>query len=180
MSLAPHLQSKINLLAAREFFFENIYRTLLCEPNTLEVLLGNDCDFVPPRLLAMNVELGSLVLEVTPNFIGEGEESRFYYSVLVTGDILRIGIFMPVSRLLTVPVHSEVRARLQRTWSDESYCMLDYGNGVLYEWTFRNFHPDDWSSSERYVLGLRYLHFCFLSQIHRMVIEMVAPTLLHN
>ncbi len=180
MTLSPHIQSKINLLAAREFFFQSILKALMTEAQTIEVLIGSDSAYVSPRLLSMDVEFGSLVIEVAPNFIGEGEESRYYYSISVMGDMLRVGIFMPISSLLAMPVSAEIRSRLQRTWRNETYCMQDHGNGVLYEWAFTEFNPENWSNSEKYILGLRYLHFCFLEQLHHAVLDTLAPKILLN
>ncbi|MDA8225255.1 MAG: hypothetical protein M0T86_04955 [Betaproteobacteria bacterium] len=180
MTRLMHVQSKIDLLAAREYFFSSIIKALTMEPLTMDVLFGSDADYAPPRLLSMNVEFGSLVIEVQPNFIGEGDESRYYYSILVMGDILRVGIFMPLSRILTVPVQDDGRERLIQTWNGAQFNVQDRGLGILYEWTFTDFNPANWANAEKYVLGIRYLHFRLLGLVHNTVREEIAPTLLRN
>ncbi|MHB0992223.1 MAG: hypothetical protein ACYC3O_08175 [Burkholderiales bacterium] len=180
MSRPPYEQSKIDFLAARKHFFENIVQVLTTEPQTIDMLLGADADYESPRLLSMNVELGSLVMEMSPNFIGEGEESRFYYSIFVTGDVLRIGIFMPVSKILAVPVYADGRERLLNTWNGLQFNVQDRDLGILYEWTFTDFNPADWANAEKYVLGVRYLHFRFLELVRNLVLEIFGSTLLRN
>ncbi len=180
MIRAQHVQSKIDLLAAREYFFNCLLRALKAEPMTTEALFGSDADYVIPKLLYMNVEFGSMVIEVTPNFIGEGNESRYYYTLSVMGEILRIGIFMPISRVLAVPVQAEGREWLTQTWNGTPFRMHDRGMGVLYEWTFSDFDPANWACAEKYVLGMRFLHFRFLCLMHNGVQELLSPTILRN
>ncbi len=180
MSRPDYEQSKIDLLAARKHFFENIVQALTTEPLTIDILFGADSDYEPPRLLSMDVEFGSLVIEVSPNFIGEGDESRFYYSIFVTGDLLRIGIFMPISKILAVPVYADGRERLMQTWNGLQFNVQDRDLGILYEWVFPDFNPANWANAEKYVLGVRYLHFRFLELVRNLVQEIFGTTLLRN
>lgn len=180
MPTPQYVQSKIDFLAARKHFFESIIHVLTTEPQTIDVLFGADEDYIPPRLLSMNVELGSLVFEVSPNFIGEGDESRFYYSIFVAGDLLRIGIFMPISKILAVPVYADGRERLIHTWNGIQFNVQDRDLGILYEWTFTDFNPANWANAEKYVLGIRYLHFRFLELVRNLVQEIFGSTLLRN
>ena len=180
MPIPQYEQSKIDLLAAREYFFKSIIAALTEGPQTADVFFGTDADYVLPRLLSMNVEFGSLLIEVSPNFIGEGEESRFYYTVFVMGDLLRIGIFMPISKILAVPVYADGRERLIHTWNGIQFNVQDRDLGILYEWTFTDFDPTNWASAEKYVLGIRYLHFRFLGLVRNIVQEVIGPTLLRN
>jgi hypothetical protein len=175
-----HVRSKLDLINARRYFFEQTLLTLKTLPTTTEALFGFDADFVAPRLLSMDAEFGSLIIQVTPNFMGEGDESQYYYSICAMGDILRIGIFMPISRILTAPIHGEGREQLIQTWNGVPFSMHDRGLGVLYEWTFSDFDASDWRCAEKYILGMRRLHLRFLSLVHDTVHELIRPTLLHN
>lgn len=175
-----HVRSKLDLLNARQYFFDQIFRALKVLPTTAESLFGYDADFVPPSLLVMDVEFGSMLIQVTPNFIGEGEESQYYYSVATMGNILRIGIFMPISKILTAPIHGEGRELLVQTWNGTPFTMHERGLGILYEWTFTEFDATEWQCAEKYVLGMRHMHLRFLTLVHDSVHEIIRPTLLQN
>lgn len=180
MATLLHAQSKIELLTAREYFFKCIFKALVMEPMTVDVLFGADTDYVTPQLLSMNVEFGSMVIDVSPNFIGEGDESRYFYTIAVMGNVLRIGIFMPVSKLLTLPVIDNHREQLFNVWNGAEFAVMERDLGVLYEWTFMNFDPSCWANAEKYVLGMRHLHFCVLKLLHNMVREVLGPTIRRN
>jgi len=175
-----HVRSKLNLIDARKYFFEQMLRIMKSAPTTTEALFGFDTDYVSPNLLVMDVEFGSMIIQVTPNFIGEGNESQYYYSICAMGDILRIGIFMPISRILGAPIHGEAREQLTRIWNGVPFSLHDRGMGVLYEWTFSEFNVNDWHCVEKYILGMRRLHLRFLGMVHDTVHELIRPTLLRN
>ncbi|MDA8327791.1 MAG: hypothetical protein M0Z83_02335 [Betaproteobacteria bacterium] len=171
------IQSKTDLLAAREYFFNCIIDALQTEPMKAEELTGWDMDHVPPRWLLMDVEFGSLLIKVAPNFIGEGDESHYYYSISVAGDILRIGIFMPISKILSAPVKDNGSKRLSQIWNGAPLDVQARGDGIMYEWTFTHFDPSNWGCAEKYILGMRLLHQRYIRLIYNVVREELTPVL---
>lgn len=169
------LQSKSNLLSARECFFNGVLTALKVNLLAFEELTGWHVEYIAPLRHTIDVEFGTLHIEIAPNFVGEGDLSRYFYCITIMGDILRIGIFMPISPLLSAPAQEDGQRHLSDIWNGQAYKMFAREKGVLYEWTFTEFDSNNWVCIEKYILGMRQLHRRFLSLMSRIVYAEFMP-----
>lgn len=178
--LTPHEASRDAYLGAKRHFFQRVMEALKKKPSQVDVLFGQLENYVEPRLFDEDVVLGSQVIEVSPNFYGEGDESRYCYSIFITGDLIRIGVFIPSSKIISAPVHNEGRSDLLQAWNGAEFDVVVRGNGLMYEWAFTDFDARDWLNAERYVMGIRHMHYRLLGLVRSVVETEIAPHLKHH
>ena len=148
------------LVAKRKVFFDMILENINRPPIKIDKVLGQDVYYHQPDAEKTFYEeiTGDMAICTRAKFFGK--EFEIYYSLWQMGEYMKVGIALAdpeVQGALINDTHNEAHF----IWGKEIEPRIDVAHGaVLYEWEFHepNLY-DDFKKMERYILGVRHMHF---------------------
>lgn len=149
----------------RARFFNMILDSVSHPPRLIDDIMAQTAFFFPCSSEGMinDPEQGNLVFHIKPTF---HENSYDYaYSIYQIGDLLKIGLLLG-NGLDQAPLLDWNREISDLWWGLQPE-KLDRSDITLYEWTF--LVPElynSWVLQERFILGIRHIHFRVLRIIH--------------
>lgn len=151
------------VLKARHHFFKRIAEHVCAAPFDIDHTFGHAQYFHKPTVTPFGLHDNSLLMTVDPVF--HGKPCKLFYSLWVTGDIIRIGAVMDNETALA-PI-LEGQQEINRIWPGQVPETQDRDGSLMYQWSFDV--PgllDRWSAREMFVDGMRHMHFRLLRIIH--------------
>lgn len=151
----------------RKEFFEEILNTIRKPPGKIDHILEQSQYYFPPNETKSFYDetAGDFAICIDGKFYNK--DFSIYYSLWQLGNILRIGVKIEDEELqgaFASDSHNEVFY----IWGVKNDPRIDVAHGaVFYDWEFET--PDLYNSyreQERFVLGVRHMHFRVMRIIH--------------
>ncbi len=157
---------KSSLIHSRNDFFNSILHAIMLKPSSVDKLLQQDKYFILPdkNLTVMSPETGDLAIYFKGSFYEKDFE--MFYSIWQIGNILKVGIalFDTVESAFSDDTHNE----LYQIWGKKHQVNVDSARGCnFYDWEFDASHLyENYQEQERYIFGIRHMHFRVMRIIH--------------
>jgi len=170
---------KEQLITERGQFFNAIIETLKQPPSAIDIILQQDKYYVVPNenKITSTPENGDLAIFINGTFYKK--EFNIYYTIWQLGNILKVGVAIYDDELhgaFASDHHNEVFY----IWGNKNDPRIDVSHGcVFYDWEFdaTDLYAS-YRSQERYILGVRHMHFRVMRIIHdeckRLLLHKIA------
>jgi hypothetical protein len=139
----------------RTMFFNEIEAKLSIPPGEIDAVMCQNQHYITPKKARIsNPSMGNLLIDIDT---GQGV---LMYSIYQIGKILRIGVLMSESLF-----QYGLKHEYSGMWGSE-VTISPRGKLTMVEWAFDE--PDllgSWSTQEKYVLGIRHMHFRLLTAL---------------
>lgn len=148
---------------ARHHFFQQVAHELSTPPRPVDHTFGHAQYYRPVAVQPFAPEDSSLLVQVNPTF--HGKQCQLFYSIWVTGDLIRIGAVMDNEAALAPLM--EGQQEINHIWPAQSPETQDRDGLLMYQWSFEI--PgllDRWSARAALVDGIRHMHFRLMRILH--------------
>lgn len=163
------------LIAKRKQFFDNILEVLKKPPSSIDMILQQDKYYVAPNLTKLTSvpESGDLAIFINGKF--HEKEFNIYYTIWQLGDILKIGVAI-YDQDLHGAFASDHHNEVFYIWGNKNDPRIDVAHGcVFYDWEFEVKELyDNYRNQERFILGVRHMHFRVMRIIHDECLRLLA------
>jgi len=158
---------KQELAVKRKIFFDSIIGNIKRPPSEIDEVLQQDKYYIAPieNKTMSDPENGDLAIFINGKF--HEKEFNIYYTVWQLGDILKVGVAI-YDEDLHGAFASDHHNEVFYIWGNKNDPRIDVAHGcVFYDWEFavKDLY-DNYRNQERYILGVRHMHFRVMRIIH--------------